>query len=303
MLTMESTAYSPGHITGVVQTYEYLDDPINSGSKGIGFSIHKGVTTQVNITPSRINDIRIEINGETVSNATVSEYVAKSLTSNINRNLKISIKHLVDIPIGSGFGTSGAAALSLAYALNQVLGLGLSTIESAKVAHIAEVVCKTGLGTVLAEMQGGFEVRVKHGAPGIGKIIEIPLDDDYVMVALELGTKSTEQMLRELVRKNETPQLGEQFVHLFLADSSVQNFLNLSKKFSQLMNISHKLKNAAKDAEARGFICGIALFGDTLFSLVRPNEVNELKNIFSKYRIRNESIIISQIEKRGARLL
>jgi len=69
------------------------------------------------------------------------------------------------------------------------------------------------------------------------------------------------------------------------------------------MNISHKLKNAAKDAEARGFICGIALFGDTLFSLVRPNEVNELKNIFSKYRIRNESIIISQIEKRGARLL
>ena len=300
---MESTAYSPGHITGVVQTYEYLDDPINSGSKGIGFSIHKGVTTQVNITPSRINDIRIEINGETVSNATVSEYVAKSLTSNINRNLKISIKHLVDIPIGSGFGTSGAAALSLAYALNQVLGLGLSTIESAKVAHIAEVVCKTGLGTVLAEMQGGFEVRVKHGAPGIGKIIEIPLDDDYVMVALELGTKSTEQMLRELVRKNETPQLGEQFVHLFLADSSVQNFLNLSKKFSQLMNISHKLKNAAKDAEARGFICGIALFGDTLFSLVRPNEVNELKNIFSKYRIRNESIIISQIEKRGARLL
>jgi len=300
---MESTAYSPGHITGVVQPYEYLDDPINSGSKGIGFSIHKGVTTQVNITPSRINEIRIEINGETVSNATVSEYVAKSLTSNINRNLKISIKHLVDIPIGSGFGTSGAAALSLAYALNQVLGLGLSTIESAKVAHIAEVVCKTGLGTVLAEMQGGFEVRVKHGAPGIGKIIEIPLDDDYVMVALELGTKSTEQMLRELVRKNETPQLGEQFVHLFLADSSVQNFLNLSKKFSQLMNISHKLKNAAKDAEARGFICGIALFGDTLFSLVRPNEVNELKNIFSKYRIHNESIIISQIEKRGARLL
>ena len=300
---MESVAYSPGHITGVVQPYEYLDDPINSGSKGIGFSIHKGVTTKVNITPSRINEIRIEINGERVSNAPISEYVTKSFISNISRNLKISIKHLVDIPIGSGFGTSGAAALSLAYALNQVLGLGLSTIESAKVAHVAEVVCKTGLGTVLAEMHGGFEVRVKQGAPGIGKIIEIPIDGDYVMVALELGTKSTEQMLRELMRKNKTSQLGEQFVNLFLADRSIQNFLNLSKKFSQLMDISHKLKNASKDAEARGFVCGIALFGDTLFSLVRPNEVNELKNIFSKYRIRNERIIVSQIEKRGARLL
>lgn len=300
---MESLAYSPGHITGVVQPYEYLDDPINSGSKGIGFSIQKGVTTQVNISTSKINEIKIEINGEPSSKAIVSEYVTKSFTSKMNKNLKIRIKHQVDIPIGSGFGTSGAAALSLAFALNQVLGLGLSRIESAKEAHIAEVICRTGLGSVLAEPHGGFEVRVKQGAPGIGKILKIPLNEDYRMVALELGNQSTDQMLRELKRKNMISKLGEQFVHLFLADRSIHNFLNLSKNFSQLIERHNKLKNVTKDAEEKGFVCGTALFGETLFSVVKSNEVNELKKIFTKYRIHNEKIIVSKIEKKGAKLL
>jgi len=303
MVIMESIAYSPGHITGVVQPYEYLDDPIKSGSKGIGFSIQKGVTTQVNISKSKISELKIEINDQITHNAIVSEYVAKSFVSKINRNLKIRIKHQVDIPIGSGFGTSGAAALSLALALNQVLELGLSRIESAKMAHIAEIVCKTGLGTVLAELNGDFEVREKQGAPGIGKISKIPYNGDYWMVALELGTQSTELMLQELRRKNEITKLGEQYVILFLANRSVKNFLNLSKRFSQLINIHHKLKNAAKEADDRGFVCGIALFGNTLFSLVRQNEVKELKRVFAKYKTYNENIIVSQIEKRGARLL
>ena len=300
---MESIAYSPGHITGVVQPYEYLDDPIKSGSKGIGFSIQKGVTTQVNISPSKISELKIEINNQIAHNAVVSEYVAKSFASKINRNLKIRIKHQIDIPTGSGFGTSGAAALSLALALNQVLELGLSRIESAKVAHIAEVVCKTGLGTVLAELNGGFEVREKQGAPGIGKISKIPYNGDYWMVALELGTQSTELMLKELRRKNDLTKLGEQYVSLFLANRSIKNFLNLSKRFSQLINTHHKLKNAAKEADDRSFVCGIALFGNTLFSLVRQNEVKELKRVFAKYKVHNENIIVSQIEKRGARLL
>ena len=281
---MESLAFSPGHVTGVVQPYEYLDDPINSGSMGIGFSIQKGVTTEVKISASKINEIKIEINGQPSSNAIVSEYVVKSFLSKINKNLKIRINHQIEIPIGSGFGTSGAAALSLALALNQVLGLELSKIESAKVAHVAEVVCRTGLGSVLAELQGGFEVRTKQGAPGIGKISTIPLDGDYVMVTLVLGTKSTEQMLIELKRKNMITKLGEQFVQLFLANRSIQNFLNLSRSYSQLIERHQKLNNASKDAEDKGFVCGTALFGETLFSVVRVNEVNELKNVFAKYK-------------------
>jgi len=40
----------------------------------------------------------------------------------------------------------------LSLALNQLYGAGLSAIEAAQPAHIAEVECKTGLGTVMGEV-------------------------------------------------------------------------------------------------------------------------------------------------------
>ena len=70
-------------------------------------------------------------------------------------NFEIIVEHHVEVPLGAGFGTSGAAALSLALALNEALSLGLSKIEAAQLAHVAEVECKTGLGTVIAETFGG----------------------------------------------------------------------------------------------------------------------------------------------------
>ena len=39
-----------------------------------------------------------------------------------------------------------------------------------KIAHEAEIYCKTGLGTVFAENIGWFEIRTHAGIPGIGKI-------------------------------------------------------------------------------------------------------------------------------------
>jgi len=85
------------------------------------------------------------------------------------RKFEIIIKHSINVPIGAGFGTSGAAALSLALALNEVFDLGMSKIEAAQLAHIAEVECKTGLGTVAAETFGGLEIRVKPGWNRKGK--------------------------------------------------------------------------------------------------------------------------------------
>jgi len=55
-----------------------------------------------------------------------------------------------------------------------------------KIAHNAEVNCKTGLGDVLASFHGGFEVRVKPGAPGIGTVEKISTDKISVIIDLFL---------------------------------------------------------------------------------------------------------------------
>ena len=77
------------------------------------------------------------------------------------------------IPVGYGLGSSSAVALSLSFALDQALGTKLDRSLIGQIAHNAEVNCKTGLGDVLASFHGGFEIRVKAGAPGIGSVEKI----------------------------------------------------------------------------------------------------------------------------------
>jgi pantoate kinase len=169
-----ATTFSPGHITGFFQICDHSMDPLLKGSRGAGVSLTHGVTTRVSIQKSPKTFVNIGINGNITKSAEVSEHVIKTFLSRIEENYIVSVEHTVTIPIGSGYGTSGAGALSLALALNKVFNLGLTRIEAAQVAHIAEVKCKTGLGTVIAETYGGLEIRTKPGAPGIGEIKKTP---------------------------------------------------------------------------------------------------------------------------------
>lgn len=300
---MESIAFSPCHVTTVVQPFEYPGDPLKSGSKGMGFSIKEGVTTSANVIASNSNEIRISINGKITTKNPVSEFVIKCFINKIDKKYKIDINHKVNLPTGSGFGTSGAAALSLSLALNDAINSGLSEIECARIAHIAEVSCRTGLGAVIAEMQGGYEVRIKQGAPGIGKIVPIKINKKHIMVALALGSLSTKKMLEEFMKKKSNFNLGEQCIEYFLADQSIENFLDLSNRFSKVFKWSQQIENIMFEAQNKGFVCGVALFGETVFSLVKPGDVEDLKHIFSENTSHEGKIITSEIEKRGARLL
>ncbi len=67
--------------------------------------------------------------------------------------------------------------LSLSYALNDALNIGLGRNQTAQIAHHGDIACKTGLGTVIAESVGGFEMRTSIGAPGIGTLEKIDLRD------------------------------------------------------------------------------------------------------------------------------
>ena len=150
----ETKAFSPGHITGIFQICDQVPNLLQKGSRGAGVSINKGVKTKVIVKPSTKSSFKIRINKIQVKTAKVSEHVLNSFLSRVKGNHEIFVDHDISIPIGSGFGTSGAGALSLAIALNEALSLDLPQIEVAQIAHIAEVKCKTGLGTVIAEKFG-----------------------------------------------------------------------------------------------------------------------------------------------------
>src|SRR5207249_10330897 len=125
----------------------------------------------------------------------VSIEVARGYCELDGRSWHMQIARESEVPSGLGYGRSGAGALSLYLALNEAMGLSLSMAEAAQIAHLCEVECKTGLGTVASVFSGGFTARTAPGAPEIGKVRKLDLPLSLRIVSAGFGPISTRAVL------------------------------------------------------------------------------------------------------------
>ena len=297
---MEGQAFCPAHVTGFFKAeMDDLQSPENTGSLGAGFSIKNGVTTKVSVRQNEDSGYKISTEGFDVDDTRVSEFVIEQFQKLPNlRNFFVDVKHEISIPVGYGLGCSGAVALSLAYALDEALGTKLPKEEIGKIAHVAEVSCKTGLGDVLASYYGGFEIRTSPGAPGIGKVEKIEsLEISVVMICF--APISTTDFLRD--RISEINGLGGKMVNRLKETKNLNQFQNMSLEFANYVNImTPRMEKVVEDLKNNGIKCGIALFGETIFSLVTNDKVQKVLDIAEKYQ--DAIIINSKIDQHGARL-
>lgn len=295
---MQAAAFAPGHITGFFKAEVEPKEPQLKGSIGAGFCIKEGVTTKVKITSSDKPSFRIIVTGYKSDNTQVSEYVAKEFLKIANsNNYFLEIEHDVRIPVGYGLGSSGAVALSLAFALNKALGTNLSRTQVGQIAHNAEIHCQTGLGTVLSSYHGGFEIRTKHGAPGIGSLKKI--HTDYSVIVVCFSPISTKKFIKnELSRIN---GLGGKMVSKLLRSRDQMEFLDMSLEFAKYVGvITPKMQQVIDDLQEHGFKAGIAMFGETVFTLIPKSKEAEILKILEKY---DDGIIINtDIDKSGIRV-
>jgi pantoate kinase len=300
----ESAAFSPGHITGIFRIHDKPEEPLKKGSWGAGVSLARGVTTRVNIRNSSRNSFTIRMNGETTKSAKVSEHVINAFLSHAKKKSNIIVDHDVEIPIGSGFGSSGAGALGLALALNEALSCDLSHIEAVQIAHIAEVDCKTGLGTVIAEASGGLEIRTKPGGPGVGEVRNIPVDDDYVVACLSFGPISTGEVLTSEKFRQRINKFGGELLDRLIVEPKPHLFMELSREFAEHVGlISSRIRRILTETDSSGLTCSMAMLGESVFSLVKREHVEDLLKIFRRHAPSQHNIIISEIDFQGARLL
>jgi len=300
----ESAAFAPGHITGIFRIHDQPEDPLKKGSWGAGVSLAKGVTTRVNIRNSSRNSFKIRINGETTKSAKVSEHVINTFLSHAKKKSRIIVDHDVKIPIGSGFGSSGAGALGLALALNEALSCDFSYVEAVQVAHRAEVKCKTGLGTVIAEASGGLEIRTKPGGPGVGEVRNIPIDDDYIVACLSFGAISTGKVLTSEKFRQRINELGGALLDQLIAEPKPHLFMELSRKFAEHIGlISPRIRRILTETDNSGLTCSMAMLGETVFTLVEKDNLEELLPIFRGHASTEYNVILSNIDFTGARLL
>jgi pantoate kinase len=301
----EAIAFAPCHITGFFEIFDESTDALLVGSKGAGVSINLGAKTTVKIKKGSKYDLKVSINNQIVDFPRISERVVGAFISRLSNtsNFEISVDHRIEAPIGAGFGTSGAAALSLALALNEALQAGMSRIEAAQVAHIAEVECRTGLGTVLAETLGGFEIRVRPGAPGIGEIKRLPLLEDTLVVSHVFGPLSTKEALTNTEIRARINRFGGDLVRELIGAPTIMNFMKLSRRFAEHVGlITEKVRQILIAADKAGIICSMPMFGESAFSVVRKSQLEPLLQIFRESSQSGQDIV-GMVDQEGARLL
>ncbi|SFR37086.1 pantoate kinase [Halogeometricum limi] len=265
-MTDEATAFVPGHVTGFFSAHPH-DDPAVAGSRGAGVALTHGVRVTVRRTAetdgatgerdaTERSDPRATLNGDPVRMPPVS---------GVRDRLGVPAATVVaetPLPLGAGFGVSGAMALGTAYAANTVFDCGRSENELVTAAHCAEVAAGTGLGDVVAQARGGLPIRLEPGAPGHGEMDGVPARPRVEYVAF--GELSTADVL-----SGDTTALtraGERALSDLRADPTPETLLSLSRRFADEAGLmTDRVAAAVEDVRAAGGDAAMAMLGDTVF--------------------------------------
>ena len=289
----EASAFAPGHLTGFFQICDEAEDPLMKGARGAGFSLEIGVHTKVAVGPSESDKISVVMNGRATGEAVVSENVIRRMLAKAEEPQIVEVTHEIETPIGAGFGSSGGGALTIALAMK----------DASRVAHLAEIECKTGLGSVFAATQGGFGVLYRPGAPGIGESIKYDRSDELTAFCVHFGPMSTSEALSDPDLRRRINDLGGNFVDEIKGNLGPSRFMELSREFTDYVGITTpRLRVVLDDADKAGVPCSMAMFGEVLFSLVEKDEAERVAEFYCE-AVPGQNFRASSIDERGARVL
>ncbi|MDG5775806.1 pantoate kinase [Haloarculaceae archaeon H-GB1-1] len=246
-------AFVPGHVTGFFSV-ERADDPTKTGSRGAGLALSDGVTVAVEPTT---DESTIWLDGSTIEMDAV-ETVLDAL------GVRATVRAETDLPLGSGFGVSGAMALGTALAANEAFGRALSENELVTVAHGAEVQAGSGLGDVVAQSRGGAAIRLEPGGPQHNTLDGIPARRrvEYCTFG-ELATADV------ITGDTETlSAAGERALSSLVGDPTMETFMTASRRFAREAGIlTPGIRSVVEDVADAGGTASMAMLGETVFAL------------------------------------
>ena len=243
-------AFVPGHMTGFFSAHPD-EDPTKAGSRGGGITVDDGVV--VRLEPGD----GLELNGK----AATIEAVDRVLDA-LRATAHVVVE--TDLPLGAGFGVSGAAALGAALATNAVFDRGLSENELVTIAHGAEVQAGTGLGDVVAQARGGVPTRLEPGAPAHGAMDGIPERRDIEYVSF--GELPTGEIIGG--DTDELTAAGERALSALVAEPTLETFMETSRRFAREADLlTPKVEDAVTAVSAAGGEASMAMLGETVFAL------------------------------------
>ncbi len=249
-MAASASAFVPGHITGFFSAYPD-EDPTVAGSRGAGVTLEKGVVVRLESGQGTL------LNGESVTIDAVDRVLGA-----LRSTARVAIE--TELPLGAGFGVSGAAALGTALTTNAVFDRGLSENELVTIAHGAEVQAGTGLGDVVAQARGGFPIRLEPGSPAHGAMDGIP--ETRPIEYVTFGELSTTEILAD--DTDELTAAGDRALSALVGEPTLETFMECSRRFAREVGLlTPTVAEAIQDVSKADGDASMAMLGETVFAL------------------------------------
>ncbi|WP_273837123.1 GHMP kinase [Halococcus sp. PRR34] len=235
----------------------------------MSFAIEDGVDATVRPSP----DTSISLDEEPTTFEPV-ENVLQQL------DVSAAVSLTASVPVGYGFGASGAATLATALAANEAFDLERSRDELLEAAHRAEVEAGTGLGDVFIQDRGGLVWNTGEGL----QRSELSADLEYTALdGIATSTVLDDEQTVERVR-----ECGQESLSRFSPKTSLRELLGLSWEFVQRSGLAtDRVVEQVQRVERDGGAASMAMLGETVIATGGQNVLERTT------RISNEGAILA----------
>ncbi|HID61071.1 MAG TPA: kinase [Hadesarchaea archaeon] len=295
----EATAFVPAHISGFFQPC-YLKTPERTGSRNGGLCLDLGVFTKVRVKPADRTKVKISIDGKRAPEAKTTMSAVRQLLSVASGSFEIEVDHYCQVPVGAGYGASGAGALGAVLALSKALKLRASLKKLVGMAHVAEVTCGTGLGDVGAQILGGLVTGLQPGAPPYGRWRRIPVSQDFRVICATLSPLFTKKFLHDSGFRRRASKLGGLALENVVKRPTIEGFMLASREFAEGLGLlDGKLRTLIQTAEEAGAVgASQIMIGRAIFAFVSTNKLEAVRHAFSEI-LEPSSIFVTNINRKG----
>jgi len=262
-----------------------LEDPLKIGARGGGFILKRGNTTKA-LSGKDIKSDQVTINGKSVPGARTSLKVLELLREDYDID-PVRLLHVIDPPIGSGFGTSGAGAVGAAIAVSNLFDLRLTLTEASAFAHRAEIDSVTGLGTVisLVSSTGAIGLVTEPGCFSVGRVDSI-LEEygKYTIFCACFGPIEKSTVLKEPTMRLKVNEYGRKTLESIIDEGTVDALLRYSRIFAERTGIASQelLRLADKSIELGAIGATQNMIGNAVHCLVPKSRKNSFLRDFCR---------------------
>jgi len=237
---MSATAFAPGSVTTVFVPQE------GDASLGVSFATADGVTATV----EPASETTVFLGGRHTEVEPVSRVLNR-----LGAGATVQLES--DLPIGCGFGVSGAATLATALAANAERGLGHDRETLLQAAHRAEVAAGTGLGDVFIQDRGGLVWDVGNGLQHAERTARI----EYA----SYGEIATADVLGDEAAMARVVEAGEEALASIDPRGAFAALFDPSWRFASRVGLAtDRVTEAVERARAAGGAATMAMVGETV---------------------------------------